>query len=537
MTMTAEVGQLVHDDRRYEEFVYRVGASFQTAAAEPLFEVDAPDLWDRFLAGFSPEERQFHNCRTCRAFIERFGNLVTIDADGEKHTAVWLDANADPEFTVSFTMLREAVERLAARVTGVFMTPVDLLGDPQKGRRKTDGTPWSHLHVRMPRNRVYAGTLLNAGQAAAEKAEDMKNVARALAEFPLALLEQATQLLKSDALYRAARVAGPVEWLRNLSAAVDGKKNSRIRENLIWRAVASAPTGFCHPRSSMAGTLLADLEAGAPFEVAAAGFRAKMHPLQYQRPQAAPSTGQIAAAEKMVEQLGIARALERRFARYDEIETLWKPPVEEAVTTGGIFGHLQPKNAPSRLPMETPATGITWVKFAATVLPTARRIEVNAPEYGNYCAFVTALHADAPPILQWDREERRNPVSWYVYHQGSHASQWRLSPGWIPVTGVALRPCHWFGGNFAHLGNDAVFLLPGCVDTMDSGNALFPELLRAELHGARSVIEAYSKAAKIHGREDASAAGLRFDPRHGTVQLRVHGPGGVVAGYLLDRWD
>ena len=112
-----------------------------------------------------------------------------------------------------------------------------------------------------------------------------------------------------------------------------------------------------------------------------------------------------------------------------------------------------------------------------------------------------------------------------------------MSPGWIPVTGVALRPCHWFGGNFAHLGNDAVFLLPGCVDTKDSGNALFPELLRAELHGARSVIEAYSKASTIHGREDASAAGLRFDPRNNTVQLRVHGPGGVVAGYLLDRWD
>lgn len=35
-----------------------------------------------------------------------------------------------------------------------------------------------------------------------------------------------------------------------------------------------------------------------------------MNPLQYQRPQAAPSAGNVAQAERIVEKLGIANSLE-----------------------------------------------------------------------------------------------------------------------------------------------------------------------------------------------------------------------------------
>ena len=247
------------------------------------------------------------------------------------------NANADPEFVASFASMREAVERLSARVTGVFLTPVDLLGDPQKGRRKTDGTPWSHLHVRMPRNRVYAGTLLNAGQAAAEKAEDVKNVTRALGEFPLALLEQATQLLKSDALYRAERVAGPVEWLRNLSAAVGGKKNARIRENLIWRAVASAPAGFCHPRVDGRH---AARRSGSRRAVRVARPGSAQIPLSTSAASHA-STGQIAAAAGRAARSRALGASSRASTDRDALE---------ATRRGGDFRRIwtRPKSAPPR---------------------------------------------------------------------------------------------------------------------------------------------------------------------------------------------
>src|SRR5690606_31045341 len=99
-------------------------------------------------------------------------------------------------------------------------------------------------------------------------------------------------------------------------------------------------------------------------------FAAKMHPLQYQRPQAAPTAGAIAAAERLVEQMGIAPALRRRFARLDEIEALWRPAAEPepAESAGGVFAHLTPKGKIPTRELELPATTMTWEKFQRTVL-------------------------------------------------------------------------------------------------------------------------------------------------------------------------
>jgi hypothetical protein len=536
MAATIAIDQ-TNTDRGYERFIHRIGEHFEAEASGPLFETEAEGLWEKYLDGFDPSVRQYHNCHACRAFIERCGGLVTIDEHGAKHSAIWNGAADGTQYEASFAALREAVERPSARVTGVFLSATAMLGDPQKGIRKSDGEPWSHLCVRLPPKRVYTGRALTAGQATAEKAEDVKNVTRALGEFPLALLDQAVQLLKSDALYRSEKVLGPVEWLRNLSAATGAVKDQRVRANLIWRAVADAPAGFCHPRSSMAGTLLEDLETGRGFEWAAERFRAKMHPLAYQRPQAAPSAGQIEAAEKLVEKLGIARALERRFARLDELETVWIPTADVPAETAGVFGHLRP-DAAKPASLVVPAKAITWAKFVASVLPEAQKIEVNAPNVGAYCAITTALHNDAPPIHQWDRDDQRNPCAWYLYNGGSYAHQWRVTVGWHAAAAISMRPSRWHGGTFEHQGNGAIFVLPGCVDTREnSGNALFPETLRSELHGARSVIEAYSKRATIHGRDEASACGLLFDGERCPVHVRVNGPAGVVAEYKIDRWE
>jgi hypothetical protein len=103
------------------------------------------------------------------------------------------------------------------------------------------------------------------------------------------------------------------------------------------------------------------------------------------------------------------------------------------------------------------------------------------------------------------------------------------------VTGIALKPSLWAGPfDFAHMGKGAVLFLDGCRDSRaNQGNALFPETLKTELHGARATIEAYSKNAKIAGFDEASACGIGIVD---TV-VRVTGRAGVVTQYKIDRWD
>lgn len=182
----------------------------------------------------------------------------------------------------------------------------------------------------------------------------------------------------------------------------------------------------------------------------------------------------------------------------------------------------------------------TFEKFRRTVLDGAKAIEVMVPLYkGSFAALTTSAHADAPPIFQWDREDKRNPFDWYQYNGGTHASQWGLTAGeWAKVTAVTLQPQWWHGGNFPHQGEGAFFLIEGAKDSRTGqGNALFPESLKSDLHGIRATIEAYSKSAELGGREDASACGLAIGKGRADIRLRVTDASGVRIEYRLDRWD
>jgi hypothetical protein len=518
------------DDEIYSAFLDRVRARFLlNVGTGPLFTTNVEGLWDIYLDTFLAGNRQYHNCNSCRHFIERFGGLVTIGDNGIAHPAIWNVDDADILHADAFAKMEHAVRR--ATVNGVFFSPLPEWGSDVTGI-------WRHLHVVPPKELVFDSRTQSADQAMAEKREDFKNVQRALEEFSPPMLAQALSLLNADALYRSEKVLGPARWLMNLHAMIDAHKGRRT--NLVWRAVATAPVGFCHPRSSMIGTLLEDLAQGLPFETVARRFKDKMDPLQYQRPQAPPTMGNIEQAEKIIAKLGIEKSLERRYARVEEIEALWRPVVDPAQQRGGVFGHLKPKDSKTPAPMTISGPSMTFEKFRRTLMTSAKSMDMYVPNVGSFSALLTAVHPDAPPILQWDREEQRNPFSWYLYPGGSPASNWGLPAyDWVSVTAIALWPQRWFGGTYANQKDGAIFVLQGAKDGRAalSGTGLFPEILRSELHSIRATIEAYSRAAKPEGIAEASACGLSIQADHLQVRLRVTDFVGTRVNLHLDRWD
>lgn len=234
-------------------------------------------------------------------------------------------------------------------------------------------------------------------------------------------------------------------------------------------------------------------------------------------------------------------SLERRFARIEELQTIWKP-VEEVKTDGegtGVFSHLKPKDKTGIQKMKLPVKTITWVKFFETVLPTANSIEYYVQGRDNFSAILTAQNIDAPPIIQWDTEEKRNPFSWYVKSNLPFCSDWNVSSGYNKVTGICYQPNMWQDG-FDHHGISVIFLIQNAKEIQKqsgNGNALFPEILKSELREVRSTIEAYSNSAEIFGFEEASACGIRLQcgiPWNAKVKV-VSDMG--EAEYILDRWD
>lgn len=498
----------------------------------PLFTT-APtdDLYDLFLACLPEEARPHYKCNACRRFIETYGGLVQIDMlTGETAPALW-SFEAPEFFRSAVASLQMSVRKRP--VTGVFITQEQVLGQPITG-------PWHHMAVVLPAALLTPSPHKNASQIAAEKLEDYKMLHAALYDYPLDLVAQAVAILEAESLYRGEKTLGVAKWLEGVHTRRNEFKQQTRRANLVWHAVATAPTGFCHVRSTMIGTLLDDLKEDLPFAEVSRRFAAKMNPLQYQRPQAAPARGNIAQAEKVIEQLGAAGSLKRRYARVEEIQAIWKPRPVEQPASNGVFGHLKPKDdaTPEHATIELPEVKMTWDKFLKTVLPNAWAIKYYVPHSRqNYGALVTAVDMDAPPLFQWDTPAHRNPFSWYVYHSGSTPASWRLTWGWCPVTAICYQPSMWQDG-FAQHGKSVFFILAGAKDEnyKSCSNGLFPELLKSDYHSIRATIEAYSQSARLEGFEEATACGLRLQAGQAwDASFLVTGP--VTAQYTLDRWD
>ena len=524
---TARMATNPNHDHDYSALLLCARASFDAVAGahSRLFQTNAQGLNDLYLDSL-PSERQVHNCSCCRRFIETYGGLVAIAENGEMIPVMWNPEGVPEFYRPAFASLFGRVKR--ARVTSVFHSKQKTWGTPETGS-------WSHLSVTPPSSMVYREGALTAGQAMAASKENLRTVATALGDMKPAALDEAIRLFETGSLARSDKFIAPVKWLRELHDRPKGK----LGENILWHAIATAPEGFCHPRASVIGPLLDDIVAGLSFAEIKARFDAKLGPLAYQRPQAAPRAGNIKAAEELVAKLGIAPSLERRFARLDELQTTWVPTaIKEAAPTGGVFAHLKPKGESDVNAIEIPALTITWDKFARSVLPSARKLEIMVPSHGRFLALTTATNADAPPILKWDREDERNPVAWYVYPNGSPASQWRLAAGrWTAITAIVPLPTMWGSRPMPFLGEGAVLVIDGAGDTRaGSGNALFPECLRDDIHGARSTIEAYSRNAELGDREQASACGYDIRKSAADCTLRAFS-NGAWTPYRIDRWD
>lgn len=486
----------------------------------PLFTTDIAQgaLWGHFLSGIDEERRQHYNCNSCKRFIEAYGGLVILDKDGKLKSLLWASLESIPHFfQQSVQLLNQLISN--ANVTGVFLSSDKTWGIPQNKDPK-NSCVWTHLHAFN--GKVFKETSLTAEQVIADKKQDYQMICHALADYNGDTTSQAVRVLKSDTLPGSEKALAVAEWFHALQHS---NKNQR------WLAVATAPSGFAHVRSTIISTLLDDIKSGLQFDEISRKWSEKMHPLQYRRPTAAPKEGAIEAAEKLVEKLGVAKSLDRCFATLDDVAVkLWTPSSEATKPDDSVFGHLkQPESKTKQL--ELPSVKISWEKFNRTVLHSeCSKLEVMVPRIGGFYGLVTGTNKDAPNILQWD-----NPVSWYFYHGGSLATRWGLTYGWKEVSAVFLGPHKWTDARANnHHGEIAFFSLPGCEDTdvSNSGLALFPQILKSEFHGISSVIEAHSKKNKLTGTGNAN--GMAYQKGDKTVlSLRVDG----IANYAIDRWD
>lgn len=533
------------DDRpqdRYDEFSRLVTAGFAEAGTLLTTDADPAALWAAYLD--NAPDRRHYDCRKCRTFVETYGGLVRPVQDGLVVSALWhggLGLDKGHPFHAAAWALDRIVSKV--RVTGVFLSSDKTWGTPQTAGRSKDrpGTVWHHLHAANPA--VFRHPLQTADQAAAEKKVLYASLRQALQDWSAAVAAQAVRVLEADgALLNSDKIKERAAWFSRLHEVTKDLRG-RQKDNTVWGAVALAPPGFANVRSSVLSTLLDDLKDGTPFNVVQERWVRKLKPAVYQRPVAAPTAGAVARAEQIVETLGLAKSFERRYATTADVqEWLWRPPVTDHLKearAGGMFDHLLPKKDRPIDPVDLPAVKTTWEKFRAKVLPAAAKMEVLVPSLSAaFYGLVTAADPAAPPLVQWDRDDRRNPVSWYFYDRPKYCSYWGLAATYTAVTGVFLAPPLWTrAGEFERWAGVAFFALAGCRDLGSKSRCVFPEVVRGELREVRSVVEAHSNAGKVLFPEQGDANGIAVQKNtNNPLTVRVTTAGGREV-YVIDRWD
>jgi hypothetical protein len=502
----------------------RINSRFNAIVSQrpAIFKVADFGIWDEYLRLIHAAARQYHNCHCCRNFIERYGLLVIIE-NGETKSLIW-DETLAPEFYETIVArLRKKVE--AQAIDRQFFTD-----EIEWGVSSSNG--WNHFSVRAPHQILHNDKLITPYQAEAAQLEEYRLLKEAINEYSARVATKALDLLHSADLYRAERIIPQAKWYADV--VQDRRvvsKSPKTKSTILWDYTAAAPKGWCHIKNSVVGTIYDDIVRGASIDAIRRSVRDKMDPLQYQRPTAAPTEGNVRRADEIIEKLGLQKSFDRRFATVDEIDTIWKPRQTKAQSES-FFGHVLNVRRDQDVLGNEP---ITWSRFCRTVLPNASRITIQVPNSGPYCAMTTAVHSDAPPIIQWDLPEDRNPVAWYFYSGGSVASQWGLRSGsWAEVEAIAEQPN--MRSRASHQGEQIMFVIKGAVDSRNNSLALFPEILKQELREIRSTVEAYSRRGELKRPSGQLASGIMTNFKGHRVIVAVdHGT--VKKHYTIDRWD
>lgn len=512
-----------------------------------LYCTDATDLYQVFLDNLPKDAVQHYTCNVCRRFVNKYGRLVTIMENGELIPAIWPEYGPGI-FDAAVAAVREHLTT-KAKVISVFYTDRTDLGTPQTGE-------WCHMSVNLNNRllmKAHPGVYGNCGEKISASQNDYATVWRAINDYSIDVVREAMKLINSGALFRSDKVRNTCSAFLNLLNDINGEIPA-VKTAKVWRYVASATDpGYLHIRSSVIGTLLDDIKDGVDMDTIIKKFNDKMDPMKYQRPQAAPSTGNIERAEQLFKELGFtSKSLERRYATLEDLEPFWTPDDTTDVKEESeeVFGRLKSfaKDAPKTTKIDSIIDRgvMTWNKFYNEILPYTKSIKLNNASRipSDYIStFLTAVYPDEKCIFKYG-----NHVSYYMYANNNDINNIIIfgDLNGKEITAICYDPIAWGNSNMLESSTIGVNLIvEGAKDLAAiknglHGTAIFPEDLIPELREVRSTVESYSSTDTIKGADSASATGIRIQRgvNYGrTINLIVDTDTMGTLSLYIDRWE
>lgn len=503
------------------------------------------ELHSVFLDAFPKEERQYHNCSCCRAFMSRYGNLVRIHADGTVQSLLWdfdgVEERLDPSLVAPVKAIQKHVEKLGVRMVYVAK-------ETGLGTEKATAGGFNHLHATLPKE-IINTEWHGVGKINGANQQSYTMLSKFVNTTDQDLIDKCLTYFQNDAfLSMQAGFVANLEWLANFKRTRDGLTNRIAKDNYTWLQVGIQGFGRTRIGSTPIGTFIENVKTDG-YDVAKEKFKAMTHGLVYKRAQSAPKAGTINNAEKIFAQMELAPSLRRRFLTHPEVKgEIWVPkaPKVEEQEAGSVFGHLKAKDGKTANDSKAPELPLmkggvlTLKRFLEEIMPSAEAISFVFQRMPYPIAgFDTAVLPEAKPLLKWDEEDARNPVGGYHYHGGSAATDWGLPFGQpIKVLKIVRDYTHWAVATpFNFEQEDVVFIFEGGKDNNLRQIPIGFSACRDDLHEVRSVLENFFKTGKLEPLPEGEqqVVGV-FAPHQGQMRLDliVEKEGAKIA-YVIDR--
>jgi hypothetical protein len=383
--------------------------SFLEQSNKRLFVVDIPKnvLFEQYLACFENQtERQFHNCSCCRQFLNNYGNVIGVDANGNYQT-IW-----DFEATGVYFKIPETLRNLvlASPIKSVFINEkVDFGVESNLALKDGKTIQFNHLSY-SPKTSIHKkpnSFLKKSNYYKNYFAESKTMFETALKTLSLEQIDLVLTKIASGDLYRGNQYASNLIGLKQVKLEVNPDSN---RNTIYWELASRLPETLLRIKNTSIGALLEDLSSGMVWEVAKSRYDVKVSATNYRRSTADISSSQIDLTMKKLQESNLMPSLYRRHA------TILDFPIKNAL----YFAHENKisgnavLDAFSNLTSEVkidPKKDYEVLSFADLLeklkLSSSLEIYVSPELESNKVSLLTAREENPEPLFNWD-----NNFSW-----------------------------------------------------------------------------------------------------------------------------
>lgn len=384
----------------FPQFAKAVHDRFVQMSDDELFVVDAPDIWEVYLASF-PEgtnpilrQRRVYDCQMCKQFIRRLGGVITIN-DGVIGT-VWdvpillVDHHAE----VSKQMHEYVCQK---NVVSIFRTKEKRHG--VEHNYDAESVRYDHFYGETAAKHYHE----NPDSFLGEIKTTVGVMHRGLQEISEADIVTVLDLIDNNQLYRGEEHKGAILGFQALLRNYKAKSKTMIAMNrFLWENVHNRSARF---RNTVIGTLLTDLSSGVDLEQAVKSFESKVAPTNYKRPSAVITQRMVEDAVSKLNDLGLGGSIYRRYAQLSDISINDVLFVDNGIIgkmKDGITALLESSIVQPTVNTKN-ATGITADAFIEQVLPTVKKIEVFVENRhtGNFVSL-TAPKDGGQQLFRWN---------------------------------------------------------------------------------------------------------------------------------------